>query len=469
MTQNQTSMLDTILSYKRKELSQRPLGGGPTRRTRPMHDFRAALARPGVSYILECKRRSPSNGKLRAELSIETVADAYRGIADAVSVLTDEHFFGGSLADLATLGERLEVPLLRKDFIIDASQVHESWLHGADAVLLMLSALSDDAWRECVRQAKRCGIAVLTEVHDEDELERALMLDAGTIGINNRSFRDLSVNLDVTRRLAPRIPANRVRVCESGIDTAVDIRRLAANVDAFLVGSSLMRAERIDLAARTLAFGKTKICGLTRAEDARIAWLAGACYGGLVFAEKSPRNVTLEQARDIRMATPAMPLVGVFVNDKPARIAAHAKALDLAAVQLHGNETEHDIAELRTLIPKDCAIWKAVRVEGNIPSRPGNADLILLDSRVPGSGEAFDWSVLDGMNLAAFGLAGGIGADNIAAALSLNPGLIDVSSGVEKMPGIKCEKRIVHFFEAIRMGLRMGTKHGAENEEDVRC
>ncbi|HEX7030449.1 MAG TPA: bifunctional indole-3-glycerol-phosphate synthase TrpC/phosphoribosylanthranilate isomerase TrpF [Gammaproteobacteria bacterium] len=444
------NILATIVRHKYRELAHGDRAALPKRR-RALYGFRNALLRNGTRLILECKRASPSAGILRAGKSLAPVIDAYRGVADAVSVLTDARFFNGSLDDLAYVAARVNVPVLRKDFILDPVQVHEAHAFGADAALLMLSVLDDDAWRDCAGAARRLGLDVLTEVHDDAELERALSLGAAIIGINNRSFADLSVNLDVTRRLARRVPADRVVVCESGIHDHADARALAPQVHAFLVGTSLMRAARTDLAARELAFGEVKICGLTRAADARAAWQAGARWGGLVFAPGSPRRVDVDTAHDIVRASP-LPMVGVFADADPGFAAACARELGLAAVQLHGNEAAACIQATRAALPATCALWKAVREDDAMPFA---ADRLLFDGARPGSGVAFDWSRLPPADaMARHGLAGGIHPGNIAAARATGAGLLDVSSGVESAPGIKSPEKLAALFDAIRVAMR---------------
>lgn len=445
------SFLDRVVADKRAEVdgarARRP------RRDRPLYSLRAALTRPGVRVIYECKRLSPSAGVLLGDRPLSTVVAAYHGIADAISVVTDKRRFGGSLADLAAVAARVAVPVLRKDFIVDPVQVVDAYAHGADAVLLMLSVLDDRGFRECAREAARRGLDVLTEVHDDDELERALALDARIIGINNRSFADLSVDTGVTARLAPRVPAGRTVVCESGIATHGDLRALAPLVDAFLVGTALMCAPDIALAARTIVFGEVKVCGLTTAADARAAWAAGASWGGLVFAD-SPRRVDVPAARAVAAATP-LPLVGVFVDAAPAAVAAHAHALPLAAVQLHGAENAAYVAALRPLLPPRCAVWRALRVGSARPRAPVGVDRVLYDRATPGTGTRFDWALLP-RDLDADGLAGGIDDSNVDAALATGAGLLDVSSGVESAPGRKSPERLAALFDAIRRALARG-------------
>jgi indole-3-glycerol phosphate synthase/phosphoribosylanthranilate isomerase len=296
----------------------------------------------------------------------------------------------------------------------------------------------------------------LTEVHDEVELDRALALGAPIVGINNRDLATLRVDLATTARLAPRIPHDRVIVCESGIHTRADVDALAAQVDAFLVGTHLMQAPRVDLAARGLAFGRVKVCGLTRATDARIAWDAGASFGGLVFAPGSPRCIDATRAAQIAAASP-LPLVGVFrfgadVDDDPERIAALAASLPLAAVQLHGDPAAPAIAALRARLPHGCEIWQALHAPARISEiETTGADRIVLDGPHGGSGVGFDWRVLD--DCAQRGhivVAGGIGPGNARAAQALDAYAIDLNSGVESAPGIKDATKLRRVFAALR-------------------
>jgi indole-3-glycerol phosphate synthase len=216
--------------------------------------FRQALAAPGIAVIAEFKRRSPSAGALRAEPELAEIVDAYaRGGASALSILTEQPNFGGSLDDLVAARARCELPVLRKDFIVDGYQLLEARAAGADAVLLIVAALEQELLGSLHEQARALALDVLVEVHDRAELERALAVGAELIGINNRDLRDFSVDLARTHALRGAIPADVLVVSESGIATAAQLRELAADrVDAVLVGGMLMRAEDPEHALRML-------------------------------------------------------------------------------------------------------------------------------------------------------------------------------------------------------------------------
>jgi indole-3-glycerol phosphate synthase len=245
------NVLERIVAAKRQEVArlragiplavlERAAAAAP-----PPRDFLAALTGcPATPVIAEIKRRSPSAGALAGEVDPAGQARAYaRGGAAALSVLTDGPFFGGSLDDLRAAKAAVELPVLRKDFIVDPAQLYESRAAGADAVLLIAAALTSDELAELHGLACELGLAALVEVHHERELVAALAPRPRLLGINNRDLTSLTVDLDTCLRVRPRIPAGPLVVAESGVESPADVARLhAGGLDAFLVGSSLMRA-----------------------------------------------------------------------------------------------------------------------------------------------------------------------------------------------------------------------------------
>jgi len=219
--------------------------------------FRRALeekSRSGVAVIAELKKASPSKGLIRAEFCVEELAKELETAgATALSVLTDEEFFQGSLENLRNASAAVKIPCLRKDFILDEFQLLEARANSADAVLLIVAALSQTELTELALGARSRGLDVLCEVHDEEELQRALDARCDLIGVNTRDLRTFKVDVETAFRLAQRLPKNIVRVAESGIRSGEDIARLrAAGYQAFLIGESLMRAERPGDALRAL-------------------------------------------------------------------------------------------------------------------------------------------------------------------------------------------------------------------------
>lgn len=274
-------VLSTIVERKKADVVARlesfnAAVAEPTKRS-----LRTALARPNARFIMEVKRASPSGHK--AAHSLENAVKAYRGVADAVSVLTDTPFFGGSLDDLRAVRSMFDGPILAKDFIVDCRQVAEARIYGADAVLCMLSVLDDEGAKLVLAEAARLNMDAIVEVHDERELTRAIDLGAAIVGINNRDLKSLRTDLATTERLAANVPADVLLVSESGISRRPHIERLSGLVNGFLVGSSLMASADIQEAARVLVHGRVKVCGLTNPDDVRAACEAGATHAGFVM------------------------------------------------------------------------------------------------------------------------------------------------------------------------------------------
>jgi indole-3-glycerol phosphate synthase len=220
--------------------------------------FNEALVRPGLSLIAEFKRRSPSAGQIASEtvdLAAQVVAYE-RGGAAALSVLTDEPHFGGSLADLRAARAACEMPIIRKDFIVDPYQLYEAAVHGADAVLLIVAALGDDQLRSLYQEARSIDLDCLVEVHDGEELERALEAGAEVIGINNRNLDDGSVDVATTYELITDVPAGKTVVAESGISAREELEELdRVGVDAVLIGTALMSVADPEAKVRELTGG----------------------------------------------------------------------------------------------------------------------------------------------------------------------------------------------------------------------
>lgn len=443
-------VLARIVARKREEVADR-LGGRSVAAEPTTRSLRTALLKPGARFIMEVKRKSPSGH--RSAVTPEAAVTAYAPIADAISVLTDGQDFGGSLDDLALVRSRFDGPILAKDFIVDPAQVSEARAAGADAVLVMMSVLDDAGAGAVMAEARRLTMDAIVEVHGEDELARALALGADIIGVNNRDLKTLTIDLAVTERLAPMIPAGPVAISESGISTRADVQRLAPLVDAFLVGSALMAAPDVGQAARTLVHGRVKLCGMTRVEDVALAAASGATYAGLIIVPGTPRAVTLHEARPLAKAIrqAGMKAVGVF-RDAPVETVAQ---LALDAVQLHGSEDEAMIAELRAHLPATTEIWTTCRVGAEAAQRRTGGDRTLFDSGAGGTGEMFDWSLIAGRaDLADAFLAGGIGPSNSAAAAKVGAYGLDLCSGVEASPGVKDPAKVAALFAALRPASR---------------
>lgn len=257
-----SDVLQQIVAYKRTDVAQRKRAtsladiDAAARAQTPPRGFAAALeamtARPAL--IAEIKKASPSKGLIREDFHPPSLARAYaEGGAACLSVLTDEPSFQGHDSYLVAARGAVALPALRKDFMVDPWQIAESRAYGADAILIIMACTEDMLASELAAAAKSFGMDALVEVHDEAELDRALFLDAKLIGVNNRDLRSFVTSLETTERLASRIPADRLLVAESGINTAADIARLQrVGARAFLVGESLMRQADVSAATRAL-------------------------------------------------------------------------------------------------------------------------------------------------------------------------------------------------------------------------
>jgi indole-3-glycerol phosphate synthase len=260
------NVLDRIVETTRQEVEQR-------RRDRPIAELERALGRrddrpfsealsgPGISLIAEHKRRSPSAGAIREGSGVPDIVSAYeRGGAAALSILTEPHFFGGSLEDLRVARESTRLPIMRKDFIVDPYQVYETAAAGADALLLIVAALEPRELARLHAEARGIDLDVVVEVHDEEELATALELDVDVIGINNRDLGDFTVDIERTFELLADVPAGKTVISESGFRAREQLDELErVGVDAVLVGESLMRAEDVEAATRSLAGGEAEI------------------------------------------------------------------------------------------------------------------------------------------------------------------------------------------------------------------
>ena len=251
--------LKEILAHKRSEvesLRKRGLPDGRGTGFFPVRDFKKAISRPDrIGLIAEIKFASPSAGVIRERTDPCAIGRMYEehGVS-AVSLLTDSRFFGGDLGDLPRLKEAVSVPLLRKDFILDEIQVRESILYGADAILLIARILSKEELKELIAVSKALGLTPLTEIHDRDDLEKAVDGGAEMIGINNRNLDTFEVSLQTTLDLAPLIPKGCIKVSESGISGKEEIGLLRrSHIQAALVGTSIMRSDDMTVRLRELA------------------------------------------------------------------------------------------------------------------------------------------------------------------------------------------------------------------------
>ncbi|WP_133406506.1 bifunctional indole-3-glycerol-phosphate synthase TrpC/phosphoribosylanthranilate isomerase TrpF [Parashewanella tropica] len=459
-----STILQTIVATKVEHIEQLKVRY-PEEQLQPKISLKSlydTLKEEPTGFIFECKKASPSKGLIREDFHLGEICSIYRRYASAISVLTDEQFFQGSFENLAIVRKLVNQPILCKDFIVDGYQIKLAAHHGADAILLMLSVLGDEQYQALATIAKQYQLDILTEVSNEEELQRAINLDAAIIGINNRNLRDLSTDLDTTRKLAPLIGKDKIIVSESGIYTNQQVKQLAPLVNGFLVGSSLMAEGDLDLACRQLVYGNNKVCGITRIEDSSAAANAGATHIGFIFTPKSPRYVSPETAASItehhRHAQRGLNFVGVFVDQSIDDIVSLSHRLGLHSVQLHGKESTDFIQQLKarfTISGLSTKVTKAVAVDENnqVHFVVNNSDRLLLDTKSQdqfgGTGDAFDWTMPIDSKSSTW-LAGGLSPKNATEAMNQGFYGLDFNSGLEASAGIKDAEKIQQVFTLLR-------------------
>ena len=481
--------LDQIVTQTRLDLEQRKQERSLGEMMRlamaqpPPRDLLETI-RPGrsksqVRLIAEVKRASPSKGLLAPHLDPVELARSYAANgAAAISVLTEPHFFLGSPEYLTTIKQAVNIPVLRKDFIMDEYQVYEARAWGADAILLICAILDDRQLRHLLKAAHDQGMHCLVEVHNAGETRRAVEAGAVVIGINSRDLVTFDMNPSLIRELRQLIPADRVVVAESGIHTAADARRLARyNVQAMLVGESLVKSNDVAMQMRSLLQEanesvQVKICGLRTQEHLNAAIDAGADMLGFVFYEPSHRYLAPQQAQAL-WASPinrgpadqSLPdLVGVFVNKDAVFINDVAEQVGLHFVQLHGHESPEFCQQIKRPVLKALHLHTHAD-KGMIKAYQETTWRILLDTPTPawgGTGVTHDWSLAHSVATEIpIMLAGGLTPENVAEAISqVHPWGIDVSSGVETNKQ-KDVTKIRTFIENVR-NVHIRTTHDKE-------
>lgn len=496
-------ILERIVDSKREEVARlRPVRRELARASEDAPPPRPVLApmvaRPTVAVFAEVKRRSPGAGPIAPDLDPMAISAEYEaGGAQAVSVLTDGPWFGGSLADLRAVARARRIPVLRKDFVLDEVQIWEARAAGADMVLLIVRILDAPLLADLRAMTHELGMVALVEVHDEQEIDAALKAGARMVGINNRDLSVFRTSLQATERLAPRIPDDVTVVSESGIRDGDDVRcAAAAGADAVLVGEALVRSRDprgivAEMAAVPKLRGRSgppgrsgrpgplmranasrvraKVCGVTTPQDAAVASEAGADYLGAILSAGYARSVSPERAAQLYAVSSAR-RVGVFVDAPLERVVALAWQLSLHVVQLHGRETPDTAAQVAAAGP--WKVWKSFHAtaDGGPPAArslarriapyAGAVAGVLVDAWDPGApggtGRSFGWqgvgaAVRNAAGAAAFVAAGGMTPANAATAIeSLSPCVLDASSGLESAPGVKDPAKVRAFVTAVR-------------------
>ncbi len=450
--------LDRIVAQTRLDLEQRKRDCPPAQiellamqQPRPRDLLDSFKDRTRIGLIAEVKRASPSKGMLAPQLDPVELARTYEAHgASAISVLTEPHFFLGAPEYLTAIKQTVQLPVLRKDFIIDDYQVYEARAWNADAILLICALLDDRQLRRLLQLAHELRMRCLVEAHSKEEVLRAVDAGAVIIGVNSRDLTTFEMHPHLIRDIRPYIPADRVVIAESGIHSASDARRLARyDVQGMLVGESLVVSDDVPGQMSNLLQGantstQVKICGLRQPEAINTAVEAGADMLGLIFYKPSHRYIEPRQVCSVladssyaNLPTKQMPpdLVGVFVNEPPSYINEVIEEVGLNFVQLHGNETPEQCAEIHRPIIKAISVHD----ESDLTRIHDYTDAswrILLDTPTPswgGTGQTHDWQIARrAAQETRILLAGGLTPENVATAIQrVQPWGVDVSSGVE--------------------------------------
>ena len=413
-----------------------------------------ALRASGRRFILEVKAASPSEGLMRGRVDTDVYARTYGRFADAVSVVTEPDFFAGSFDRLADIRQKTVLPILAKDFFVKEAQILAAARAGADAVLLMLSVLSDVGYRKLAAFAQSLGLEILTEADSETDLARARRLGARLIGINNRDLRTLTVDRRRVETLLDMASEDAVVVAESGYATAADLAASSARV--FLCGSAVSKALEVSVGVRELLYGKSKVCGITRVKDAVAAAKAGAVAVGIILAERSSRKVSTQAAAELSAAVrrqtelAGLPVEIVAVADAQEVTGEVLKTLDAMqadVVQLHGSLSQ--VLKTAEVLKRAFPDVKTVVAVGLPTVATAHCRAAVKDD-VRKIEAAFEARLIDRVTL-----AGGITPENVIdlqrAALSAGLRLsgFDFNSGVEDAPGVKSAEKIGRAFAAV--------------------
>ena len=464
--------LDAIISDKKRELEslKKTVSLEELKRRvkvvkREVRDFKSALENNSkISLIAEIKKASPSLGDINTNVDIKKQAKIYESAgASAISVLTNKHF-KGEINFLKEVKIVTNIPVLRKDFIFDPYQIYESYLAGADAILLIATVLNQKTLSALVDLTHKLGMECLVETHTKEDIDKVIKTKAKIIGINARDLKTFEVSLDTIVNLAKEIPKDRIVVAESGIETRADVERLAeVGIKVILVGTTLMKASDVSVKVKELCMSiqripKIKICGMTNKKDTLAIVKLKPDYLGFIFDSQSKRYIEPRLAREIiysmrKKHGNRINFVGVFVNQDINKVKQIIKTCGLDVVQLHGEETPKYIFELKKICKKEPKIWKTVIIKTRADKQKIRkyldvADQILLDAG-KGSGKSIDISLIKNESVDI--LAGGLGVENIEKILNTtSPGIIDANSKLELSPGKKNISLVKKFIERVR-------------------
>ncbi|MBI3039412.1 hypothetical protein HYY75_10260 [bacterium] len=439
-----------------------------------------------LAVIGEFKTSSPSRGVIRKVFDFPTAIKELGSFSEAISILTEPHRFGGEMGRLVDSRKYTSLPLLRKDFISDPYDIAESASLGADAVLIILSAISDQDAETLLKACEYYGIDALLETHNESELPRAVLLaqrwrERVAIGVNSRNLENLMVDLSLgfsrLNELKKLLESANLQgvpiVAESGIESPEDAKTVSEVANAVLVGSALMSSDSISTEAERL-FGRRvllekpwiKLCGFTRAQDVQAALTNGADSVGFVMTPGFARSLSLKDFLGLKNDPILSPVsrelkkraVAVTVNPSDSDIEKLVDLGEFLTIQLHGDESSSRVSEIKHRF--GLRVIKALTLRSREEARESlslPADLILWDGIRPearqaqgGTGHPWNFELAEGICTERVILGGGIKVENLQIVASTKVSGIDCSSGIETSPGLKSVEKIRNFIESAR-------------------
>jgi anthranilate phosphoribosyltransferase len=398
-------------------------------------DFYKAISKRGLSLIAEIKKKSPSKGILAKKgFSPSVIAKNYeKSGADAISVICNKKLFGGSLKYMQKARAATSfTPILCKDFITSAHQIYEARMHGADAILLIASLLTELEIKKFTKIAEDLNMDVLCEVHTLKELKKVLKTPAKIIGINNRDLKTFKIDLNTTTKIAKHIPKNKLLVSESGILTKNDLKKLPKRTNAILVGTSLMQGAKVQDFTST----KIKICGVRTVGVAKFCEKNEVDFVGLNFVPTSKRKIDENTASKISQHLKTTKKVGIFQNQNLKEVNKLAKNLDY--IQLCGNESISYIKQCKKPVIKTISLKTSQDLK-SAKKYYSHVAYIFFDGPNPGSGIPFNYSILKNFKTPFF-VSGGINPKTLNKVIKMSPVGIDIASGVETKGQIDTRK-----------------------------
>lgn len=410
-------------------------------------DFKAHIKGKN-NIIAEIKKASPSNSRLNRDIDIIKTTKIYNRYANAISVVTDKEFFGGDVKDIKIIKQHTSLPILRKDFIIEESQIYESRFYGADAILLIASILSKEQINKYIKIAKKLSMDLVVEVHSKEELDKVLSTDAEIIGINNRNLKNFVIDIRTTLRLKKHIPKDKLIISESGIESFQEVNDLNSN--AVLIGTAILTSKNIKEKISKLRRPKIKICGITNIKDATAAVKLGADFLGFNFYKKSPRYISILKAKEIiKKLNNKIAIVGIFVNHNKKSVNRLANNIGIDFLQFHGDEKSNYCNSF------DKPVIKATRIKDKV----SNIEKYQIFSHLfdtyhkklfGGTGKTFDINLIKNIQEKYF-ISGGLNHKNISnIKKQIDPYCFDVCSGIEKSPGLKDYNKMKKFIQEVR-------------------